>query len=149
MSDTCKSRAGQTRTLSRLRVFASPTRKHFDDANREDAQSLKTTRSRKTRRVTDAKFRVSDTLVKIVKPQQSIKKPNAIKKNIITILFDISISSLSNQTESVLDICKCFLLLTLCNHSAAPSHTGNEKYLQYTVYYSWLLKFYPAIYIGK
>ena len=43
----------------RFRVFASPTRKHFDDAKREDAPPLKTTRSRKTRRVTDAKFRVT------------------------------------------------------------------------------------------
>ena len=33
-----------------FRVFASPTRKHFDDAKREDAPPLKTTRSRKTRR---------------------------------------------------------------------------------------------------
>ena len=43
----------------RFRVFASPTQKHFDDAKREDAPPLKTTRSRKTRRVTDAKFRVT------------------------------------------------------------------------------------------
>ena len=52
-------RAGQTRTFSRLCVIASPTRKHFDDAKRKDAPPLKTTRSRKTRRVTDAKFRVT------------------------------------------------------------------------------------------
>ena len=43
----------------RFRVFSSPTRKHFDDAKREDASPLKTTRLRKTRRATDAKFCVT------------------------------------------------------------------------------------------
>ena len=43
----------------RFCIFASPTRKHFDDAKREDAPPLKTTRSRKTQRVTDAKFCVT------------------------------------------------------------------------------------------
>ena len=43
----------------RFRVFASPTREHFDDAKREDVPPLKTMRSRKTRRVTDVKFRVT------------------------------------------------------------------------------------------
>ena len=43
----------------RLRIIASPTRKHFDDATRKDAPPLKTTRTLKTRRVTDAKFRVT------------------------------------------------------------------------------------------
>ena len=52
-------RAGQTRTFSRHRVFASPTRKHFDNAKCKDAPPLKTTPSRKTRRVTHAKFRVT------------------------------------------------------------------------------------------
>ena len=42
-----------------FRDFASPTRKHFDDVKREDAPPLKTTRSRKERRVTDAKFCVT------------------------------------------------------------------------------------------
>ena len=54
-----KTRGGQTRTFSRLRVVASPTRKQFDDAKREDAPPLKTTRSRKTRQATYAKFRVT------------------------------------------------------------------------------------------
>ena len=49
-------RGGQTQTFSRL---ASPTRKQFDDAKREDAPPLKTTRSRKTPRAKDAKFRVT------------------------------------------------------------------------------------------
>ena len=44
---------------SRHRIMASPTRKHFDDAKRKDAPPLKTTRSRKTRRVTDVKFCVT------------------------------------------------------------------------------------------
>ena len=48
---TQNTRAGQTRKFSR---------KHFDDAKHKDAPPLKTTLSRKTRRVTDAKFRVTD-----------------------------------------------------------------------------------------
>ena len=40
-------------------VFASLTRKQFDDAKREDAPPLITIRSQKTRWVTDAKFRVT------------------------------------------------------------------------------------------
>ena len=40
-------------------VLASPMRKHFDDAKREDTSLLKTTQSRKTRQVTDAKFRIT------------------------------------------------------------------------------------------
>ena len=42
----------------RFRVFAHLTRRHFDDAMREDATVLEKTRTRKTRRVTDANFRV-------------------------------------------------------------------------------------------
>ena len=38
----------------RFPVFASPMHKHFDDVKREDAPPLKM-----TRRVTDAKFRVT------------------------------------------------------------------------------------------
>ena len=52
----CTSELGRR---ERFRVFASPTQKHFDNAKRKDAPLLKTTRSRKTRRVTDAKSRVT------------------------------------------------------------------------------------------
>ena len=38
-------RAGQMRTFLHLRVFTSPTRKHFDDTKREDTPPLKTTQS--------------------------------------------------------------------------------------------------------
>ena len=40
-----------------FRVFMSPMRKHFDNAT--NAPPLKTMQSRKTQRVTDAKFRVT------------------------------------------------------------------------------------------
>ena len=52
-------RGRQMRTFSCLRVFASSTRKQFDDTKREDTPPLKTTRSQKMRRVTDAKFRIT------------------------------------------------------------------------------------------
>ena len=52
-------RGGQTRTFLRLRVVASPMRKQFDDAKHKDAPPLKTTRLRKTRQATYAKFRVT------------------------------------------------------------------------------------------
>ena len=51
-------RAGQTQTISHFQVLALLTRRHFADAMGEDVTVIEKTRVRKTRLVTDAKFRI-------------------------------------------------------------------------------------------
>ena len=66
--DSCSPSDGSNQSWADANVFASSRHRDIDDAKREDAPPLKMTQSRKTRSVTDTKFRVSDTLVKNFKP---------------------------------------------------------------------------------